>query len=84
MRTIGRRRPRNVPAGDYPCLCDYCGTKWYRSRLTKQGSGFLACRLCEGDEHYARPPHIQNNEGTGSTYEPPVVRRHSQGHPVLL
>ncbi len=48
MKTIGRRIPASVSRSDYPALCDYCGTPWYRSQLRKDGAGKLACPF-EGD-----------------------------------
>ena len=68
MRTIGRRWPSNAPRGDYPALCDICGVKWRRSQLERMPCGLLACRLDYEDRvPYARPAHIPNDEGTGST-----------------
>lgn len=41
MRTIGTHW--NGEPGDYPCFCDYCGVKWRRSQLRRDGSGKLYC-----------------------------------------
>lgn len=42
-RTIGKHRPRDLPPGDFECICDYCGVVWYRSQLRRDDSGFLFC-----------------------------------------
>lgn len=42
-RTIGRKKPRNLPGGDYVTMCAYCGANWYRSQLRLDGSGKLFC-----------------------------------------
>src|SRR4051812_14311503 len=43
MRTIGRKRSSASPSGDVTGLCTYCGAKWYRSQLVRDGAGALAC-----------------------------------------
>ncbi len=43
MRTIGTKRPRNSPIGDFVAMCSYCGADYLRSRLRRDGAGFLAC-----------------------------------------
>lgn len=43
MYTIGRKRPRSSPRGDHTALCDYCGAKWHRSDLRRDGANLLAC-----------------------------------------
>jgi len=83
MRTIGRRRPRSAPRGDIPWLCDYCGCKFWRSQLRRQPSGYLACPYDVGDKHYARPPHILNNDGTGSSIAVGDTGE-TVGYPVVL
>lgn len=67
MRTIGKHWPSSVPRGDHPWLCDYCGVKWRRSQLRRDGSGLLACPDDLGPDRvaFARAPHVQNNYGTG-------------------
>lgn len=66
MRTLGRRSPRAL-RGDSVRHCDYCGAAYYLSQLRRNVAGFLVCRDDDGDRHYAKAPHIQNNEGTGSS-----------------
>ena len=41
--TIGRKWPLSAPRADYPCYCDYCGAKWRRSQLRRDGAGLLVC-----------------------------------------
>lgn len=43
MRTIGRHYPRNAPRNDFVANCDYCGVPYYRSRMLRDRSGYLAC-----------------------------------------
>ena len=43
MRTIGKLWATNAPYGDYPAYCDYCGVKWRRSQLTRDGDGLFRC-----------------------------------------
>lgn len=43
MRTIGHKRSHRSPPGDSVRLCSYCGVAWYRSQLTRDASGNLAC-----------------------------------------
>ena len=69
MRTIGRRRPRDAMPGDGPRLCDYCGTKWRSSELSRQRCGLWACRLCEGDELFAGKDVVLNNDAIDVYYE---------------
>jgi hypothetical protein len=45
MLTIGKKRPKESPRGDYVAKCDYCGTHYLRSALRMDGSGLLRCRL---------------------------------------
>ena len=68
MRTIGRHWPKDA-LGDYVWPCDYCGVKWRRSKLRRDRSGLLACPDDVGADRvpFARPPHVQNNWGTGGT-----------------
>jgi len=48
MRTIGYRRPRNSPRGDFETMCDICGVAYLRSRLRRRDDGMLYCRDCDG------------------------------------
>lgn len=42
--TIGKRWPfGKAPAGDFACLCDYCGVRYRRSQLVRKPNGLLAC-----------------------------------------
>jgi len=43
MRTISYKRSHRSPPGDCIRACSYCGVPWYRSQLTRDASGNLAC-----------------------------------------
>ncbi len=45
-RTIGTKRPRNSPIGDYETLCDLCGIAYLRSALVRDEQQLLKCRDC--------------------------------------
>lgn len=45
-RTIGTKRPRNSPIGDFETMCSDCGAAYLRSRLEKDEDGQLRCRDC--------------------------------------
>lgn len=40
MRTVGRRVDRGTRS---VALCDYCGTRWPREKLYRDGAGLLTC-----------------------------------------
>src|SRR5688572_4883548 len=40
---IGKRWPSSAPRGDHAACCDYCGVRWRRSELKRDGSGQLYC-----------------------------------------
>lgn len=47
MRTIGTKRPRSSPIGDYETMCDDCGAAYLRSQLRRDEDQELRCRGCE-------------------------------------
>lgn len=49
-QTIGRRWPRTLPPDDFVSVCDYCMVPYPRSKLTRDGSGFLACERDYGGD----------------------------------
>jgi len=87
MRTTGRHYPDDLPQGDIACLCDYCGTRYYRSQLRRDQAGLLACEkdyggdvvtISEENAQGAQEPlYVQNDQDDGNydTYaaEPPPV-----------
>lgn len=46
MKSIGSRW--KGPPWDYAATCDYCGTRWPRSKMYRDGAGLLVCPT-EGD-----------------------------------
>lgn len=42
MRTIGRKWPKDW-RGSYAAHCDYCGVRWPRCKLVRDGASRLAC-----------------------------------------
>ena len=49
MRTISHTMP-DLAAGDFSCLCSYCGVLYYRSELVLDQSGLLACERDRGGD----------------------------------
>lgn len=41
--TVGHHRPRNLPVGARPALCDICGVLWYNNKLIRKADGLLYC-----------------------------------------
>lgn len=73
-KTIGRHKPRSLPKGDYECLCDYCGTVFYRSKLRRDGSGKLFCPD-EGEGKDA----VTLSQESAQENEPWIRSEHDQG-----
>jgi hypothetical protein len=42
VRTIGRHWPKSW-RGSYAAHCDYCGVRWPRFKMVRDGAGLLAC-----------------------------------------
>lgn len=42
-RTVGRKRPRSSPPGDYVAMCCICGANYYRHKLQRKKDGQLYC-----------------------------------------
>ncbi len=43
MKSIGKKWPSDAPRGDYKVTCQYCGQKFRRSQMQKDGAGRLSC-----------------------------------------
>ena len=42
MKTVGHRLPENQK-GRSTAVCDLCGVRWYRSRMSRKPNGLLVC-----------------------------------------
>ncbi len=40
---VKHHRPRDLPVGSRPALCDICGVSWWNYKLTRKADGLLYC-----------------------------------------
>jgi hypothetical protein len=79
MQTVGRHLPSSCPRGETVAECDYCGIRWFRSKLTRDRSGRLRCpdegngldqvSLDEGNAQAASKERLRR-PNLGGTYHP--------------